>query len=788
MDESKEIQIAAFLHDIGKFWQRAQGRITRDHEEYGKVACERLGLSANMCTLVWAHGKDHWKDIDPSMRIFALIIKEADQLSAAEREEIEGGFQSIYKRAVPIFNQVDIYKGKPSGNWIYDTYGPLSLEKQLIFPKQMPDVEVNRYKLYEELWEKLYDEYKSLNVSLEGYFDNLFYLWQKYTTFIPSAPGVAKPDVSLFDHSKTTAAIAVCLYKYLKNADKLKDETFIQNRTDERYLLIGGDISGVQRFIYSITSKGAAKGLRGRSLYLQLLSEAIAKYILRRLELPITNLLFCAGGHFNILAPSNSLENLEEIRRSIAEKLLKAHKGELYLTLEYIYLSGVDFEEKRYGERLKDLSNRLAERKKKKFAEILESYEGIFESIDSGGSRDTCEICGSEENVNKVEDIKICRFCKSFEELAEEIAKANYLVEIIGDAEKRVVDEGTWRDVISKFDIRYECYEKLDEDLIRGIEADKITIYKLNDTNFLKDAYLARGAKSPISFGFKFIGRATPYKQGTIKSFDELADDSEGVNQWAVLRMDVDDLGKIISQGLGGDQTISRISTLSSMLSLFFTGWIEKMCQKEEYKENIYTIYSGGDDLFIVGSWSVIPEIAREIYEDFRNFTCQNPNITLSGGIFIAPAKKFPLYQAAELAGDAEELAKLKGKDAITFFETPVKWERFNNGVIELKCQLKDIVSKTTSRAILQKLYAIYNEFDRQRKKHGDILAKYDDRYGRWRWLLAYSIARMKKGEKDLDEKLEKIHTLATENIEYLPISVRWVELLTREKRRSKYE
>jgi CRISPR-associated protein Csm1 len=48
-------------------------------------------------------------------------------------------------------------------------------------------------------------------------------------------------------------------------------------------LLVGGDITGIQRFIYTISSKGAAKSLRGCSAYLNLLCDAIAEWLRRKL-------------------------------------------------------------------------------------------------------------------------------------------------------------------------------------------------------------------------------------------------------------------------------------------------------------------------------------------------------------------------------------------------------------------------------------------------------------------------------------------------------------------------
>ena len=215
-----------------------------------------------------------------------------------------------------------------------------------------------------------------------------------------------------------------------------------------------------------------------------------------------------------------------------------------------------------------------------------------------------------------------------------------------------------------------------------------------------------------------------------------MAKDSAGIKNWAVLRADVDNLGKIFEGGLGEDRTISRVSNLSSMLSMFFRGWMKKICEGEEYKDKVYAIYSGGDDHFIVGSWDRMPELGKKIYADFRAFTCRNPNITLSAGITIAPSEKYPLYQAADLAREALDKSKgLEEKDGIAFLAMPMKWDMFSGEVTKLKEDLKRLLEAGVSRALLQKLYVIHDEYE-------------SDRYGRWRWLLAYVIARTEVSDK----------------------------------------
>jgi CRISPR-associated protein Csm1 len=498
------------------------------------------------------------------------------------------------------------------------------------------------------------------------------------------------------------------------------------------------------------------------------------------LNLPLANLLYCGGGHFYVLAPSVVERALEGIQRKIGEELLDIHRGELYLVLDWYRLSANDFQKEKFGKAWEGIGVKIARKKKRKFAEILEMHERIFGPMGEGGTKETCDICVAEEGVKEEEGGRICNFCKSLESLAKDIAKANYWIETWKkDIKISEEDKGSWKKALSKFGVEYEFTEKIDGGL-KMRDADHIIMYKLNDTNFSDIISGYNDAKSPISFGFKFLAKNTPYVQKEIKDFGDFANDSEGIKRWAVLRADVDNLGKIFSAGLGEDRTISRVSNLSSMLSLFFRGWMEEICEDGEYKDRIYAIYSGGDDLFMVGSWDKIPEIGKEIYKDFRAFTCSNHNITLSAGITIAPSEKYPLYKAADLAREALDKSKgLKEKDGITFLEMPVEWNKFDGEITKLKEDLKRLLDAGVSRAFLQKLYEIYGEYEKPASKHGETSAKYDDRYGRWRWLLAYVIARTKVS-KENKHVLEETEELIRKNIEYLPITVRWVEFLTR--------
>jgi len=71
----------------------------------------------------------------------------------------------------------------------------------------------------------------------------------------------------------------------------------------------------------------------------------------------------------------------------------------------------------------------------------------------------------------------------------------------------------------------------------------------------------------------------------------------------------------------------------------------------------VSVIYSGGDDLFIVGAWNETIELANDIAASFKKYSAGNPDISISGG-FITANYNFPLYQLARLCHAALEEAK----------------------------------------------------------------------------------------------------------------------------------
>lgn len=253
------------------------------------------------------------------------LVALADLLSAGELVDREE------KRSRPqllsIFDRIDTNQNKSAViNVHYLPLHALQLSREVIFPDELILNDDQAGESYDDLRSNLERELGEPIDDPQLYIENILGGLQRATWCVPSAYYHSIPDVSLYDHSRMTAALAVCL------ADKPDDEIKAMTDAIQRdyagqkvdadqqlldepvTLLIGGDISGIQKFIYTISSRKAAKTLRGRSFYLQLLTEAVLRYVLKELGLPYTNVIYSGGGHFFLLAPLSAKEKLPGIR------------------------------------------------------------------------------------------------------------------------------------------------------------------------------------------------------------------------------------------------------------------------------------------------------------------------------------------------------------------------------------------------------------------------------------------------------------------------------------------
>jgi CRISPR-associated protein Csm1 len=174
-----------------------------------------------------------------------------------------------------------------------------------------------------------------------------------------------------------------------------------------------------------------------------------------------------------------------------------------------------------------------------------------------------------------------------------------------------------------------------------------------------------------------------------IATHTPLSREGKGVNKLAILKADIDNLGYIVQYGFDrpavkntSKYSVSRYTFLSRMIDAFFQYWLKDIIAKEF--PMIYTVYAGGDDLLLIGPWAEIIKFSKVFNDKFKEFMGNNPDITLSAGISLfsphspvttaAAQADANLEQSKDLKGKKEE----KGKDAITLFDTTVKWKKLD--------------------------------------------------------------------------------------------------------------
>ncbi len=112
--------------------------------------------------------------------------------------------------------------------------------------------------------------------------------------------------------------------------DKVTQKRIKDGNEELQFLVIGGDLSGIQSFIYNLgANKSGAKRLRARSFYIKTLSEVLSYRIIKDLELTPAHIVLQAGGKFHIIAPNTEdtttkLKLIELIKRRSGYSLEKS--------------------------------------------------------------------------------------------------------------------------------------------------------------------------------------------------------------------------------------------------------------------------------------------------------------------------------------------------------------------------------------------------------------------------------------------------------------------------------
>ena len=788
LDSSCRMAFAAYLHDLGKFAERARiheamekdergitvadrnkqlycpnwdGRYTHVHAAYTAIAIDLL--ESLFPPLKGEHEVTPfgtWKDVqadDSLINAAAMhhkprsalqwIIATADRVASGfERDEFDAYNQAVddegkalnhyTRRQLTLFEQIrlkDSVVRESDLAWRY-SLRPLSVDSLFPVPEGSAEQANNKaaQQEYRQLWEGFQAALEKIppshrtNWSL--WLDHFDSLWGAFTSAIPSATaGNTKPEVSLYDHSRTTAALATALWRYHEEDDadsvsgalraqwdrgRQHQELANEAWSEKKFQLIIGDFFGIQPFIFASggeTQKNAARLLRGRSAYVSLLTECAALRILDELGLPPTSQVINAAGKFLIVAPNRAevRNKLEALQGEFDQWFLQHTWGESGIGIAWEPAACEDFlnRNRQAGEppfrRLIDrLFKRLEDRKAHRLnlcgptapASVFGSFLDSFDN-----TKGVCAIDGrspAREPLPKAEGKFVSPLALDQIDVGKWLAHSDRLLITHSDIGHHTLKldlfgyrisftgsedaSGKFGQLAAQGDLRrvwdYSLPEGKEELLFNGYARRSINAYvpMMGDANAWEaDRY-------------KGIEQDADWDSRAPKSFEHIARDDlwldasgrwRGTEGLMTLKGDVDDLGALFEKGLE-KPSFAKWASLSRQMNAYFSLFLPWLCRNKY--PSTYTVFAGGDDFFLIGPWRNTIRLAREMREEFDRYVAKNPAIHFSAGLLMTKPG-LPVQQMGEMAEGALDNAKAyEGKNAVTLFSQTVSWNDFD--------------------------------------------------------------------------------------------------------------
>lgn len=718
--------LAALLHDIGVFAHRAGEPVSDDatlrpddpsttHSLHAHASCTGQFVQ-DAAALPLPHGLAGERERLARLAVahhmpgkggpLEKALQVADRLAAGTDRIVETAENGDDEdaRLHSVFTQVGLRKGADDFRSTTRGFHRLSRIRDAPFPASLEDARTTSYR---DLFEVFLSDLATIPVDMGNrhYIASLVSLLERFTWCIPHSVHKGHADISLYDHAMTTAAIAQALAVHHDETGRLPGE----DRDGIKFVLFGGDLSGIQRYIFGIDKShgaGVAKIFRARSFLLQMLTKSVILKLLDDLGLVPVAKILDAGGRFILLLPATERvrQRLPAFEREAQHWFFERFKGELSLNLSHrTELTEEDLALEAFRKKFDALNDDLELRKLSKFDMLMQTAMSPVLGLDSAAYQEgECAVCkanpvdpDSREKFREEHgrDVPICSDCREqIDVIGKRLPDARYLVFTRGEA------KGGIR-LFGGIFLRFEAGH------VDKADASSLEITNIRSRDRFAYHAVARhlprftpedmnrweheGRFDKAAAGARtFLGETVA--SGAPKTFSALAAESQtpdasgslrGKSLLGAFKADVDNLGFLFSLGLGDRLSISRFACLSRMLNHFFADHLVRRIERD-YRD-IYVVFAGGDDLFVIGPWTTIIEFARFVQAEFARFVAGNPEVTLSAGIAVAKPQ-LPVQNVAraaeELLGESKARCRADGivaKNAVTLFGVTCAWEDF---------------------------------------------------------------------------------------------------------------
>jgi CRISPR-associated protein Csm1 len=737
-----KLSVGGMLHDTGKVLYR--GTDGRNHSQSGyDYLKDEIGLKdQDILDQVRYHHAKFLKNAELPDDSLAYITYMADNIAASADRRKGDSSESGFNRSAAlesIFNHLNGEHGRMK-------YRPAALNRkeQIAYPT---DEAISfDEEFYTRLRHTLTDVMKQVTdgeVIHQEYVNSLLEVLEANLSLVPSSTDQSEiADVSLFDHVKLTAAIGCCIFRYLseQNITDYRNCLFASGRDfydRPAFCLFSMDMSGIQSFIYQqYDTKTVLKNLRARSFYLDILMENLVDELLEMNGLCRANLIYCGGGHAYLLLPGTEqtekiLKTFQQITNQWIQKVFQA---DLFVACGYTFCTAnelINRPEGSYQNLFRRVSRSVSRRKAQRYSADDIRYLNAA-GHDSDGRE--CRIC---HRSDELDEDNCCCICSGLIRLSKGILQNEFFV---------VMDGSCGMEGMPLWDNRILIFA--DREATRRLIRDNphyVRAYTKND-RYTGDMVAAK----------LWVG---DYCREGKDTLEELVKNGKGIRRLGVLRADVDNLGQTFVAGFPPEyQTLSRAATFSRKMSLFFKRYINDILQNGSYsldsgekERNAAVVYSGGDDVFVVGAWKDIIEFAVDLSHDLERFS--QGALTISAGFGMYEAT-YPIAYIASDTGALEDRSKQEpGKNAITLFaDMPIEkegslkstypWKEFCDQVLGEKFRvICDYFSHTDEhgKALLYRVLELF----RNRGERINLAR------------LAYLSARMEPGKKASEEERE---------------------------------
>ena len=643
MKKTKEVIFASWIANIERLYEPGQMQMV---ENMRTVLQHYLNVDELLGILRKDQGTEkEWKLVDYAM-----------ELSLCESERKEK--MSMGRNLTSVFSRITADAGPGPAKRYYPV---VAEDVQAIFPKERAE-DSGLPQLACQFMGELTRLEKNCPDTWEDFIVVFDTIMRKYTWCI-TASDYEGEDISLYNQSRIAAAIAGCVCAC--------GQEELGNEGKQNYFkLVIGDFAGIQKYVFSVANvseAGVAKRLRARSFYVDITVSVVAQMLIERFHLTQNHILMLTGGKFYLLLPNSpdSDRILEAAEQEMEREFYAKFKGQIYIKLAWITMGEQGL--KNYSMTVTELSRLLAEKKSRafyhNFVQNGEWQEEEFLLYQDLNGKEICRSCGGELTDKGTH---YCENCQTQTKIGGRLPRVKYIAYYREQTEDA-----------------YQIYGNYWIGLWEKPKQDKAFLIEAVNSTEIPDSLLGK----PISP--RFMANHIPTNAaGEVMTFEDIADASRGIHKLAVLKADVDNLGYLFADGLRKKErhygTISRVNTMSRMLELFFSGYINYLTTKLPEYKNVYSVFSGGDDLFLIGPWEVMPKLALEIEARFHEFAAYNPALTISAAVSIFHPKEHIASQA-ELSEASLKRVKNKsvpelypekeGRNGVCFMKELYSWE-----------------------------------------------------------------------------------------------------------------